>query len=74
MFRRTPLSIHPSWFLGEEHRVLEQTRPLAVSRALLMLVVDLGRRWSALTFECIAGIEIDRSLSIDSKMWCAFRR
>jgi hypothetical protein len=74
MFRRTPLSIHPSWFLGVEHRVLEQTRPLAVSQVLLRLVVDLRPGWGILTFECIARIEIDRSLSIDSKMWCTFRR
>ena len=74
MFRQTPLSVHPSWFLEVEPRVLEQTRPLAVSQVLLLLAVDLRPGWGILTFECIARIKIDRSLSINSKMWCTFRR
>ena len=54
--------------------MLEQTRPLEAFRALSMLVLAESKLAGSLTFECIAAIKVDSSLSIDRELWCPFGR
>jgi len=51
-----------------------RTRPLEASRDLFISVTAKPQIGESLTFECIATIKVDSSLTVDRKVWCTFRR